>query len=56
MWDTFLINDWCERVQPTVGDAVPRQVVLGYRKKVTEILVKWEHGGPWQKVEVGRER
>lgn len=27
-----------------MGDAVPRQVVLEYIKKVTEILVKWEHG------------
>lgn len=29
----FLINDWCKRVQPTVGSATPRQVVLGGSRK-----------------------
>lgn len=30
---TVLVNDWCERVQPDMGDATPRQVVLGCASK-----------------------
>lgn len=31
-----LVNDWCERVQPDMGDATPRQVVLGCASKQTK--------------------
>lgn len=33
-WGTFFINDWCGKVQPTVGHATHGQVVLGCVKKV----------------------
>lgn len=29
LWIIFLIDDWYGRVQPTVGDAFPGQIVLG---------------------------
>jgi hypothetical protein len=32
----FLISDWCERVQPIVGGAIPVLVALGSIRKQSE--------------------
>lgn len=36
LWGVFFIANWCRRVQPTAGGAIPRQVGLGCIKKGAE--------------------
>ena len=36
LWNIFLINGWCARVQPTLGSSASRQVVLGVTREQPE--------------------
>ena len=40
LWNVLLTDDWCGRALPTVGSAIPGQVVLEYIRKQTE-QVRW---------------
>lgn len=36
LWDIFLVNDCGRRIQPTVGDVIPGQMILGGIKNQSE--------------------